>query len=167
MHRGRLLIVLPLLAAGCRSAATVEPSLAPRAAEAIDPRIPIPSGPEPGVADASLQSRLASLVAEARAGNAAFTAAADEAEQLAGSAGSAESEGWVAAQQALSAAVAARGQTVRALGDIDRIAASAIVNRGGIAPADLAAIQTAAAEAAEVDARQAERLEAIQARLGG
>ena len=41
-----------------------------------------------------------------------------------------------------------------------------LATKGGIAAADLAAIRSAAARAAEIDRAQAERLEAIQARLG-
>ena len=49
----------------------------------------------------------------------------------------------------------------------DAIAAVQVAARGGIAPADLAAVQTAAAEVGDIDRRQATRIEALQARLGG
>ena len=71
------------------------------------------------------------------------------------------------AQQAVSAAVAARGPTSRALGDIDALAAAALVRRGGIGPADLAAIEGAAAEVGAIDQRQTRTIDALQARLGG
>ena len=51
-------------------------------------------------------------------------------ERLARAAGSPQGESWVAAQQALSAAQAARGPTTRALGDIDGLAAAALEQRG-------------------------------------
>jgi len=159
-------LVPPLAAAACTSPVVLAPSLAPRSAEAIDPRLPIPPAPPAAPAGAALRARLAELVAQARAGDQAFASAAAEAERLAAVAGEAQSESWIAAQQALSLAVAARGQTTRALGDIDEIAATALANRGGIAPGDLAAIEQAAAEAAAIDARGAARVEAIQARLG-
>ena len=66
----------------------------------------------------------------------------------------------------LTAAVAARRATAQALGDIDEIAATSLQNQRGIAPNDLAAIQGAASEVAALDNRQAERINAIQQRLG-
>ncbi len=118
------------------------------------------------VAGFGLTARLQQLVRQAREGDAVFRAAAEGAERLAGSAGARESESWIAAQQALSAAVAARAPTTRALGDIDALGSSAITARGGLAPADLAALQAAAAEVAGIDRRQASRIGAIQRRLG-
>src|SRR5690242_10562638 len=136
-------LVTALVLAGCSSAGGPYPSLQPRAAEAIDPRLqpvrPINDHPISLV----LASRLAELVAEANSGDAAFAAAAAEAERLAGAAGAPESEGWVAAQQALSVAAAARGPTGLALGEIDAIGASMLQTQGGIAPNDLAAIKRA------------------------
>ena len=143
------------------------PSLAPRAAETIDPRVPVGDGAVQLPVDAALASRLADLVALARQGDSAFAAAAGEAERLAASAGAPQSESWVVAQQAVSAAVAARGPTTRALGDIDALAAAALVRRGGIAPADLAAIEGAAAQVGAIDRRQAGTIDALQRRLGG
>ena len=86
---------------------------------------------------------------------------------LADAAGSSQSESWVLAQQAVSAAVAARAPTTRALGDIDEIAATELARRGGIAPANLAAIEAAAAEVGAIDRRQAEAIDDLEARLGG
>jgi hypothetical protein len=115
---------------------------------------------------AALASRLGELVAEARSGDVAFESAASEAERLAAAAGAPQSEGWIAAQEALSAAAAARGPTVSALGDIDALGANALQTQGGIAPNDLAAIKSAGAEVGAIDQRQADRIKAIQARLG-
>ena len=89
-----------------------------------------------------------------------------EADRLAGSAGGPQSEGWVAAQEALSAAVAAAGPTRIALGDIDGIGASALQTQGGIAPSDLAAIKAAQSAVAALDERQSQRIKAVQQRLG-
>ena len=89
-----------------------------------------------------------------------------EAERLAANAGAAQSEGWTVAQQALSAAIEARGPTASALGDIDALGANALQTQGGIAPNDLAAIQGAAAEIGTLDQRQAARIKALQQRLG-
>ena len=103
----------------------------------------------------------------AQQGDGAFAAASAEARRLAAAAGAAQSESWVVAQQAVSAAVAARAPTTRALGDIDAIAASALARQGSIAPADLRAIEEAAAEVGAIDRRQAQTIDALQARLGG
>ena len=162
----RTVCILICILAGCTAPGAPAPSLAPRAAEAIDPRVPVKSAVVIGAVDPTLSARLAGLVAEARNGNVAFEAAAGEAERVASQAGEPRSESWVAAQQALSAAVAAREPVTRALGDIDAIAAVQLAARGGIAPADLSAVQTAAAEVGEIDRRQAAQIEALQARLG-
>ena len=155
-----------LAATGCATPSGPAPSLAPRAAEAIDPRIPVVSGGVVRPVDRALADRLAELIRLARAGEAAFVTAAGEAGRLAAAAGSPQSESWVVAQQALSAAVAARAPTTRALGDIDAIAANALARQGGIAPGDLTAIEAAAAEVAAIDRRQAQAIEALEARLG-
>ena len=115
---------------------------------------------------ASLATRLAALVDEARSANAAFDGAAADAERLAASAGAPKSEGWIVAQEALTAAIAARKPTATALGDIDTIAAVALQTQRGIAPNDLAAIKNAQAEVGSLDERQAERIRAVQRQLG-
>jgi hypothetical protein len=165
----RISILIPAvgLLAACSAPSGPYPSLAPRAAEAIDPRVPIPIEVRVGPADANLTAHLAALVDQAQAGDAAFSDAAATAERLAATAGSSQSESWVAAQQALSAAQAARGPTTRALGDIDGLAATALEQRGGIPAGNLAAIQAAAARISEITRRQVERLDAIEARLAG
>ena len=166
--RMRVSILIPAvgLIAACSTYSGPYPSLAPRAAEAIDPRVPLPSEAPVGPADANLSAHLSALIDQAQAGDAAFADAAADAEQLAAAAGPLQSESWVAAQQALSAAQAARGPTTRALGDIDGLAASALEQRGGIPAGNLAAIQAAAARVSEIDRRQSDRIEAIEARLG-
>ena len=152
---------------GCSTSQTSAPSLAPRAAEAIDPRAPVASAVVPRAADPALAARLAELIGLARSGESAFVVAAGEAQRLAAVAGARESESWVVAQQALSAAAAARSPTTRALGDIDAIAAAALQRQGAIAPADLAAIEAAAAEVGAIDRRQARAIDDLQRRLGG
>jgi hypothetical protein len=142
------------------------PSLAPRAAEAIDPRIPIPSEVPVGPADASLAAHLSALVDQAQAGDAAFRGVVGNAERLAAAAGKQQSETWIAAQQALSAAQAARAPTTHALGDIDALAANALETKGGIPAGNLAAIQKAAATVSALDRNQSDRIDAIEKRLG-
>ena len=142
------------------------PSLRPRAAEAIDPRIqpvrPINDRP----ATPALTVQLAALVDQARAGEAAFGPAAAEAEQLAAVAGAPQSESWIAAQVALSAAIAARRPTALAQADIDALGATALQTQGGIAPNDLNAIKAAATEVLEIARGQTDRIAAFQKRLG-
>jgi hypothetical protein len=161
------LILTSVLALGaCSSPGGPYPSLAPRPAEAIDPRAPVERPINNRPVTPALANRLAELVAEARRGDAAFAPVAAEAERLAAAAGPPQSDGWTGAQQALSAAIAARAPTVTALGDIDAVGANALQTQGGIAPNDLAAIQSAEAEAGALDQRQADRIKALQQRLG-
>ena len=151
----------------CSAPSGPVPSLAPRPAEAIDPRVPIPAAPSAGVVDPALASRLSQLLGAMRAGDQAFVAAANEAERLVSAAGNPDSESWIAAQQALSALVGARGPTTRALSDIDAIAAERLQTAGWISPANFAAIEAAASELGAIDQRQAALVTSLQARLGG
>jgi hypothetical protein len=155
-----------LMLAACTTPGGPYPSLQPRAGEAVDPRLPVDRPINDRPVTPSLASQLAELVTQARQGDAAFDAAAGQAERLAAAAGSPQSEGWIAAQEALTAAIAAAGPTRNALGDIDGIGARALQTQGGIAPNDLAAIKGAGAEVGAIDARQAARIKAIQQRLG-
>ena len=157
-----LLFLLPIALAACVKPGGEYPSLAPRPAEAIDPRLPLPIEPSPGPLDAALAGRLAAAVGEARGGVTAFDRLAAVAERSASVAGASQSEGWIVAQQALSALVAQHGVTTRAAGDIDAIAATRIDQAHWIAPANRAAIEAAAAEVGAINERQA----ATIARLG-
>ncbi|HVL79747.1 MAG TPA: hypothetical protein VM346_10740 [Sphingomicrobium sp.] len=164
----RILTLFPLaLAAAACAAPERVPPLSPRAAELIDPRLPVRPEPAPQPPDPALAARLAQLVAQARSGDLAFQAAAAQAERLAAVAGAREGEAWIAAQQALSAAIAAREPTTRALGDIDAIAARELALRGGLVAGDLAAVEAAAEQIAAIDRGQVQRIEALQRRLGG
>ncbi|HET7709926.1 MAG TPA: hypothetical protein VFK50_10430 [Sphingomicrobium sp.] len=164
----RIIVLASAALLGACSASLVNaPSLAPRAAEAIDPRVPIPDAVAPGPASPALSARLAALVGQARAGDSGFHSAATEAERLADSAGDPQSESWVVAQQALSVAVAAREPVTKALGDIDGIGSAELASKGSISPADQAAIAAAAAAVGNIDRRQAARIDQIQRRLGG
>lgn len=116
--------------------------------------------------NASLASQLAALVAQARGGEAAFEPAVANAEQLASAAGQRQSESWIAAQEALSAAIAARKPTALALSDIDALGATALQSQGGIAPNELKAIQDAAGQAQAIAQRQVRRIDAVKALLG-
>lgn len=162
----RALLFLSLAAASaCAAPAVNAPSLAPRAVEAIDPRVPVPEPVQSAEADPGLAARLNSLVAEAEAGDLAFRAAIGDARRLAAAAGPPESESWVVAQQALSAAIAARAPVTRAMGEIDSIASRRVLAIGGIEAANLKAIEAAAARVAQIDSSQALVITEIQARL--
>jgi hypothetical protein len=113
-----------------------------------------------------LAARLAALVDQAQAGDVSFQGAASAAERLAAGAGAPQSESWIAAQEALTAAIAARKPTATALGDIDQIGATALQTQSGIAPNDFAAIQHAAALVGSLDRQQTQRVDAMQKRLG-
>lgn len=164
MRRAAFLSILALSA--CAAPGGPYPSLQPRAAEAIDPRVPVERPINDRPVTPALAARLAALVSQARGGEAAFEPAAAEAERLAASAGAPQSEGWTVAQQALSAAIEARAPTAAALGDVDALGANALQTQGGIAPNDLAAIQSAAAEIGAIDKSQTERIKALQGQLG-
>ena len=164
MRKLPCLVLLTLSA--CAAPGGPYPSLRPRAAEAIDPRVPVVRPINDRPVTPGLAARLSALVDQAQSGNAAFDAAASAAERLASGAGAPQSESWIAAQEALTAAIAARRPTATAIGDIDEIGATALQTQAGIAPNDFAAIKSAAATVGASDRRQAERVNAIQKRLG-
>jgi hypothetical protein len=163
MRRSVPILALSLLA-GC-AGPVAPPSLLPRAAEAIDPRVPVERPMNDRPVDPALASKLGALVSQARSGDDAFAPAAAEAERLAASAGAPQSEGWVVAQQAISAAIAARDPTVKALSEIDALGADKLQANGGLSPNDLAAIQQAGAEVGAIDQRQARTIKSVQDQL--
>lgn len=164
--RAPILLLLMTLATGCAQVGGPYPSLQPRAAESIDPRVPVERPLNDRPVTPAIASRLAGLIDEARAADAAFGPLAAQAERLAGAAGPASSESWIVAQEALSAAVAARGPTVRALGDIDGLGAQRLADQGGMSPNDLNAVQAAAEEVAVIERRQAAVIARVQRQLG-
>jgi hypothetical protein len=163
--RSMALLSIIVLSA-CSAPGGPYPSLQPRAGEAIDPRVLVTRPTNERPVSPALASRLAALVAQARSGEAAFDGPASEAERLATSAGAPQSDNWIEAQEALTAAIAARKPTATALADIDDLGGNALQTNGGIAPNDLAAIKSAADQVSAIDRRQAERIDAIQKRLG-
>ncbi|MEO6248428.1 MAG: hypothetical protein ABIO85_07585 [Sphingomicrobium sp.] len=153
-------------AAGCSAPKISPPSLAPRPSEAIDPRLPVERALVVAPVAVGLRGRLAELLAEARSGEAAFRAALGPAQRAAGAAGPARSEGWIAAQMALSALEAARAPTPRALSEIDALAGADIKAHGGIGAEDLAAVAAAAGEVGALDVAQRQTIGALSARIG-
>ena len=142
-----------------------EPSLAPRAAEAIDPRVPIPNMVPSGPVDPALAQRIDALLAEARGGEPAFAALEAEAARIAASAGPVSSEGWVAAQQSLSRLVEQFGVTTRVAADIDALASARLNANGWISPGDQEAIAAASAAVAEISEPQAASITRIRETL--
>lgn len=164
MRRAAFLSMTILTA--CSTAGGPYPSLQPRAAEAIDPRVPIERPMNDRPVTPALAAELRGLVDRAHGAEAAFDPAASQAERLAAAAGGRQSDGWAAAQEALSAAIAACRPVSEALSAIDALGADKIQSQDGLAPSDLAAIQAAGAEVGAIDRRQAERIKVIQQRLG-
>src|ERR1044072_7847899 len=105
--RGFVILTAAVALTGCASSAA-RPSLLPRPAEAIDPRVEVVRPMNDRPVNASLAGQLATLVGQARSGDPAFGPAAAEAQRLAASAGAPQSESWIAAEEALSRAVAAK-----------------------------------------------------------
>jgi hypothetical protein len=163
----RSLLFLPVLSivAACSTPATVEPSLAPRAAEAIDPRVPIPDAAPIGTVDSSLAARLEALVSTARGGVPAFEAQKAETSRLAAGAGAMASEGWIAAQQALSRLVEQHGVTTQVAADIDKLASDRLVGQHWIRPADREAIAAAAAQVGSINEAQAAAINRLSDQL--
>jgi hypothetical protein len=160
------LVPVSLALSACSSPGGPYPSLQPRAAEAVDPRVPVERPLNDRPVTPALAAQLSSLIGQARSGDAAFEPTAAKAEQLTAGAGAVQSESWIAAQEALSAAIAARGPTATAVGGIDTLAATLLQTNGGIAPNDLSAIQAASAAVGAIDRRQAARIDAMKQRLG-
>jgi hypothetical protein len=159
------MLALALVGACSAPNAAPEPSLAPRAAEAIDPRLPISSETPSGPADAVLAAKLAELVGEARAGMLQFDVRQANAERLAASAGPMASESWVAAQQALSLLIEQYGVTTQAAASIDELGASRLQGQHWIRPADQQAIAGAASEVGAISDRQSAAIDGLKDRL--
>ena len=58
------------------------------------------------------------------------------------------------------------GATSRPRSRVDALGARLLVDQGGLAPSDLAAIQAAADDVGAIERRQAETIAAVQGRLG-
>lgn len=158
--------LVTLLAAACSGPGTgPEPSLAPRPAEAVDPRIPIANPAPSGPVDPAVASKLGELVGQVRAGVSSFDAQEVEATRLAATAGPMASESWVAAQQALSRLVEQYGVTTRAAADIDELASTQIDRQRWIRPGNRAAIAAAASEVGAISDRQAAAITRLKDQL--
>lgn len=164
MRPSALLSILPLVAAAGCAAPGPYPSLAPREAERLyasgDPVRVAPDAPD----RAGLASRIAALLAEGRSGNARFEEALGSARSLASRAGSPGSESWIAAQQALSRAEAARAATVGALADLDALAVEE-ARKAPLSPGDYRRLVEGTAALQAIADRQHDQLARLQGAL--
>jgi hypothetical protein len=160
----------PLLAltalAGCAGSSGPFPSLLPRPIEREfgDPGVPPKVAPVPD--DPEVAARASAFVAAAREGDRTFHAALPAAEAAARHAGTAGSDSWIVAQQAVSRAEAAEQPITHALSEFDLYA----TDRGKAKPlsqADLDHLQNAEAEVQRIaDAEHAE-IDRLQRALKG
>ena len=128
-----------LLLAGCMVSGS-SPSLAPRAVEREYSNAPPPTGPcrlqgdgcfeggsderpapPPLADDVQLRTKVEALLSSARAGQAAFARQLEATGASVSRAGAQGSDGWIAAQQALSRLEAARAPVVDALTEFDAL----------------------------------------------
>ena len=159
--RAPFLLSIVLLCAACATAPGAEPSLAPRAAEAIDPRLPVEAAADPSPTDPALAGRLAALLGQARAAANEFDATEKEVRALAAAAGPAQSESWVAAQSGLARLERSRGPAASAAAEVDSLAAERLRVGRSYTAADLAALEQAAAELRAINERQIATLDSI------
>ena len=157
--------LLAILTSGCAGGENVARRLAPRAAEAIDPREPISADEVAGPANATLTAQLAQLSGAAAASTPNFDMLIASAHNAAAAAGPAQSESWIDAQEKLSAAIGARAPVAKALADIDALGGTALATGGGLSVGDRLAIAAAAEEVGAIDRRQAASVAAIAAML--
>ena len=144
-----LLLAAPaglLFLSACAASGDGYPSLAPRAIEQRGEEVVETPLPPPAPADATMDAQIAALLAEARRGDADFTALIEESRRVVSAAkGSGEgSERWLTAQQMLSALDAARQPTAAAMTALDSLyvdlaaRATADASVGGLTEADAA-----------------------------
>jgi hypothetical protein len=155
-------VLLAPLAAACAPEGDF-PSLALRPGErdlSTEPPVRAPVN-VPG--DPVLRETVASLVAQANAGDRAFDSELGLASPIVGRAGPAQSESWVQGQLALSRLEASRAATTSALAELEalRVARAALPTND----ADFAAIESTLARVTELVAAQQQRLDGLRASL--
>jgi len=153
------LIMLPLAMAGCAGLDNI-PSLAPRPMEKMD--LGSPAAPPPVVAvpaSGALNARIGELMANVRAGDAAFMTEerTNSRTIAAGLRASEGSEAWIAGETARSALEAARQKSADALAALDQLLVEASTEGG----AGLAEIGAAKEQADAIVSRQTARLDEL------
>ena len=143
MRRSVLLLVPPLLLAGCYGRIIDAPSLGPRAVERTPIPLPDEAAEPAAAATPALAGKIAELLAQADAGHARYEAARDAADAARARPGGTRegSEAWIAAEEAASARDAARGPVSDAAAALDALRS----DPGYAGPPDRAAIAAAAA----------------------
>jgi hypothetical protein len=145
------------LLAGCVTEGPF-PSLAPRPDERLSIEEPVREAPV--VADdPALRTRIAALIGEARQGDRSFDADYGAAARAAAGAGPAGSNGWIAAQQALSRIEASRGRTSDAATELHQLALERADQ--AMSAADREALDGAIAEADRLVAGQQARIDRL------
>ncbi|MEO7828048.1 MAG: hypothetical protein ABIR60_13000 [Allosphingosinicella sp.] len=155
----RSILVALVLAAGC-AAPGPYPSLAPRAAEKAYADDAEERKPTPRPDDPALAGEIDRLLAEAKAGAAAFDSALPAAEATAGRAGATGSDSWIEAQQALSRLEAARARTTAAIADLDKLGLER-ASAGTLGEGDSERLRAATAELQILTDAQADRLQRL------
>ena len=163
--RGLPLLTCSLLA-GCMAPGDY-PSLRPRAFEAAGPPgLPVPPPPPAPPASAEIVSRVAGLIRRAESGQSAFSRTLRETRVAASSAGAANSESWIAAQEAVSGLDAAREPTVSAMAELDALNASGVDAAGlRFGDNDFAAIRAAGERVYTLAVEQQRTLDSLSASL--
>jgi len=137
------LLLLSCALAGCAQSGSY-PSLLPRPIERGETGTPAPASPASAAArDPAIAARIAQLVGQAHDGQSAFDRSLPDARASVARAGAAGSEGWIAAQEAVSALESARTPTATALADLDALSKEKAQATPAAGEEDLAAIDTA------------------------
>ncbi len=158
-------IVLALTLGACASHRVSLEGLRPRAAEAIDPRVPLPTEAVGKPADSSIAGRIAAAERQARDGAAQFDALLPAARAAAANASGNGSESWIAAQQLLSALVGARAPVSDALADLDALAGGRVESVGDLGVTDREQLFAASGRLSAIDANQQSALATLRTRL--
>jgi hypothetical protein len=163
----RLLTSIALFLSGCAGTQQGYPSLAKRAVEGV-PMAEVAPPPAPAAADPALKAQIDKLSAQAQAGKAAFDqayVAADRATQAARGA-AVSSEGWVAAQVAISTLESTRNDSVSALASLDTLyVARSNAIAEGQEQGGTDEIDAARSKALAIVDGQNDRLDALKGRL--
>ncbi|MEN3973237.1 hypothetical protein WJS89_11210 [Sphingomicrobium sp. XHP0235] len=140
------------------------PSLGPRPAEAIDPRLPVGST-EPPQGALTVADRIASLEVRLREGEAGFASALPATRAAVARAGAPGSESWVQAEEQLSLLERAHMPVAITLAELDRLVTLQIDQDGWASPSDRDAVERLMTRARAVYERQADTLGAMAASL--
>lgn len=139
------------------------PSLAKRSFETVAAEPPAPP-PAPAIpADASLQIRIVAALTLAQSGENAFAVALADANSKASAASGIASETWIAAQLSLSRAERMREPAASALANLD--SDKRILMMASPTSPDMAALDAAIDQVAQINVAQSEALSRIGARL--